>query len=245
MDLGLKGKRAFVMGSSSGLGRAVAESLLREGARVVLNGRDSQRLAVVAKEIGAEYFVAGDLTQPGVAAQLTREACAKLGGIDILVTNTGGPGKGLFSQISEQQWHQDFQSLWMSVVESLGVCLPLMKAQNFGRVVMVTSLAAKEPLANLTTSNGLRAGLSGLCKSISNEYAAFGITMNVILPGYTDTDRLKELKLSEERIRQMVPAGRLGRPQELGDLAAFLASDRAAYITGQSLAIDGGVTRSL
>jgi 3-oxoacyl-[acyl-carrier protein] reductase len=118
-----------------------------------------------------------------------------------------------------------------------------MKENNFGRILLVTSLAAKEPLSGLTTSNGLRAGLPGLCKSIANEYSAFGITLNLLLPGYTNTDRLKNLKLSEDKIKQLVPAGRLGEPQELADLAAFLASPRAGYITGQSIVIDGGALK--
>ena len=119
-----------------------------------------------------------------------------------------------------------------------------MKKNNYGRIILVTSLAAKEPLSGLTTSNGFRAGLAGLAKSIANEVAANGITLNLLLPGYTATDRLKELNLSDEKIRQLVPAGRLGEPGELADLACFLASPLAAYITGQSIAVDGGVLRS-
>ena len=111
-------------------------------------------------------------------------------------------------------------------------------------IILITSLAAKEPLSGLTTSNGLRAGLAGLCKSLANEVAPFGITVNVLLPGYTNTDRLKDLKLTEDRVKQMVPAGRLGDPRELADLAAFLASPKAGYITGQSIAVDGGVIKS-
>jgi 3-oxoacyl-[acyl-carrier protein] reductase len=121
--------------------------------------------------------------------------------------------------------------------------LPEMKKQKFGRILMITSLAAKEPLPALTTSNGLRAGLAGLAKSIANEVAADGITLNLLLPGYTNTDRLKELNLSDERVKQIVPAGRLGEPRELADLACFLASPRAGYITGQSIAVDGGALK--
>lgn len=243
MDLQLRGKRALVMGSSQGLGRAVAESLIAEGAQVMLNSRSSERLNAVVKEIGAFGGVAGDLTKPGAARDLVRSAIREMGGLEILVTNTGGPKKGGFLDVSEAQWQEDFQSLWMSVVESLKEALPGMKAQKYGRVLLITSIAAKEVLPGLTTSNGLRAGLAGLVRSVAGEVAADGVTLNLLLPGYTATDRLKELNLSDERVRQMVPAGRLGDPRELADLATFLASPRAAYITGQSIAVDGGVLK--
>ncbi|MBS1971778.1 MAG: SDR family oxidoreductase [Bdellovibrionales bacterium] len=243
MDLQLKGKKALVMGASTGIGRSIAEVLVQEGAEVTICSRSLDKLEKTAKEIGAKHVLTCDLTKEGEAKAVVEKAIQIMGGVDILVTNTGGPNKGNFADISDGQWYEDFQSLWMSVVESLKVALPKMKANNYGRVLLVTSLAAKEPLNGLTTSNGLRAGLAGLSKSIANEYAPFGITVNLLLPGYTATDRLKELKLTDERIKQMVPAGRLGDPHELADLAAFLASPRAGYITGQSILIDGGVTR--
>jgi 3-oxoacyl-[acyl-carrier protein] reductase len=243
MDLKLKGKRALVMGSSAGIGRAVAESLIAEGASVVLCARDEARLQVAVKETGALAGFACDLTKANSAEDLVKKAAAKLGGLDILVTNTGGPRKGNFAEISAGQWHEDFQSLWMSFVESVQVAVPLMKRNSYGRILLITSLAAKEPLPALTTSNGLRAGLAGLAKSLANEVAQDGITVNLLLPGYTATDRLKDLKLSDERVKQMVPAGRLGEPSELADLACFLASPLAGYITGQSIAVDGGVLR--
>lgn len=243
MDLQLRGKKALVMGSSTGLGRATAESLIREGADVVLCARDAARLVGVVKETGAKAGFACDLTKPGAAASLVKQATERLGGLDIIVTNTGGPKKGGFFEVSDAQWGEDFQSLWMSVVESMREALPGMRKQKYGRVLLITSLAAKEPLPNLTTSNGLRAGLAGLVKSVANEVAADGVTLNLLLPGYTATDRLKELNLTDERVKQMVPAGRLGDPSELADLAAFLASPRAGYITGQSIAVDGGVLR--
>lgn len=244
MDLQLKGKRALVMGSSTGLGRAVAESLIAEGAEVVLCARSTETLSKTAKEIGAKASFVCDLSQAGAAREVTRKAIEALGGLDILVTNTGGPKKNNFAQVSTEQWHEDFQSLWMSFIEAVNEVLPEMQKQKFGRILMITSLAAKEPLAGLTTSNGFRAGLSGLAKSISNEVAKDGVTLNLLLPGYTATDRLKELKLSDDWMKQNIPAGRLGDPKELADLACFLASPRAAYITGQSIAIDGGALRS-
>ena len=210
-------------------------------AQVFINGRTEEKCKTICDEIGAHGFYAGDLSKANVAKTLTENFIKDNGSLDILVTNTGGPKKGSFHEVTLDQWNTDFQSLWLSVVESLHVALPKMAEQNFGRVLLVTSLAAKEPLAGLTTSNGLRAGLAGLVRSISNEYASRGITLNLILPGYTNTERLQALSLSETRIKEMVPAGRLGEPEELADLAVFLASPRAGYITSQSIAIDGGV----
>lgn len=244
MDLNLKGKKALVMGSSGGLGRAVAESLIKEGVDVCLSSRSIDKLQKTANEIGAKYFEVCDFSIPGDSTLLIKKVIEKMGGIDILVTNTGGPKKGNFSEVTNEQWKEDFQSLWMSPVEAMKECLPMMKNNNYGRILMITSLAAKEPLDGLTTSNGLRAGLSGLAKSIANEYSAYGITINLLLPGYTNTDRLKALNLSDEKVKAMVPAGRLGDPSELADLATFLASPKAGYITSQSIVIDGGVLKS-
>ncbi len=244
MDLSLKGKKALVMGSSAGIGYAVAESLIKEGAEVILCARNPETLKEAVTKIGARGYVVADLSKSGEAKRATQEAVEKLGGLDILVCNTGGPAKGNFLEVSLEQWQLDFQSLWLSVVESLHVALPSMQKQNYGRVLMVTSIAAKEPLPGLTTSNGLRAGLEGLCKSLANEFSHAGITFNVLRPGYTNTDRLKALNLSPDRIKEMVPAGRLGEPQELADLACFLSSPLAGYITGQCLSIDGGVQKS-
>ncbi len=245
MDLQLAGKKALVFGSSTGIGRAVAESLLAEKTTVFVNSRNSDRLQKTISEIKASGGVVADLTKPTEAAKATREAIEKMDGLDILIINTGGPAKGAFADITTEQWLSDYQNLWLSFVDAVKEALPVMKKQKYGRIILVTSLAAKEPLPNLTTSNGLRSGLTGLCKSLANEVAGDGITINILLPGYTNTDRLKELKLSEDKIKQMVPAGRLGDPRELADMATFLASPKAGYITGQSIAIDGGVLRGL
>ncbi len=243
MDLQLTGKKALIFGSTGGIGLAIAKSLIREGAEVYINGRTPEKCSQICSEIKASGFYAGDLSKPGVAKKITETFIKENQSIDILVTNTGGPQKGSFLEVDLEQWNTDFQSLWLSVVESLHSALPHMAKQNFGRVLMVTSLAAKEPLPGLTTSNGLRAGLAGLVRSISNEYASKGITLNLILPGYTNTERLQALNLSEDKVKELVPAGRLGQPEELADLAAFLASPKAGYITAQSIAIDGGVLR--
>jgi 3-oxoacyl-[acyl-carrier protein] reductase len=243
MDLNLTGKTALVFGASQGIGKAIAESLIKEGVKVAICSRTEATLNETKNVIGAELALAGDLTTSGEAKRVTEEALKYFGKLDILITNTGGPAKGNFSEVTTEQWQTDFQSIWLSVTESLQTALPKMAENNYGRVLMVTSIAAKEPLVGLTTSNGLRAGLSGLTRSISSEYAGSGITLNLLLPGYTNTDRLKALNLSEDKVKELVPAGRLGHPQELADLATFLASEKGAYITGQSIAVDGGVLK--
>lgn len=244
MELKLKGKRALVMGASTGIGRAIAESLIEEGVHVSICSRQLDRLKQTAEQIQCPHYFSADFSKVGEGQRAVETAIRHWGGLDILVTNTGGPKKNSFLDVSREQWLEDFQSLWLSVTEGLQAALPVMKSQQYGRILMVTSLAAKEPLAGLTTSNGLRAGLAGLAKSIANEYAPSGVTLNLLLPGYTNTDRLKELNLSDDRVKQMVPAGRLGDPRELADLCTFLASPRAAYITGQSIAVDGGALKS-
>lgn len=245
MDLGLKGKRALVMGASSGIGRAIAQALIHEGARVAICARGEARLNDTAKAIRAEVAIATDLSKPLAGARVVEEVTAQLGGVDILVTNTGGPPAGTFSSITPEAWQTGFQGLWMSAVDAMRAALPAMQRQKWGRILLITSIAAKEPLAGLTVSNGLRAGLLGLAKSMSTELAPDGITINALLPGYTKTERLEELGVSDEKLSNQIPARRLGRPEELADLATFLASSRAAYITGQAIAIDGGYLKGI
>lgn len=249
MQLGLDGKKALVFGSSGGIGKAIAESLLKEKTHVVVNSRSADKIKSTVAEFQNSfatkyvYGVTADLTKKDEATRAVKEAKELMNGLDVLVVNTGGPAKGSFEDISTEQWLFDYQNLWISFVDAVKASLPEMKKNNYGRILLVTSLAAKEPLKGLTTSNGLRAGLSGLCKSLANEVAVHGITVNVLLPGYTDTDRLKELKLTEDTVKGLVPMGRLGHPQELADLVSFLASERAGYITGQCIAVDGGALR--
>lgn len=245
MDLGLDGKRAFVMGGSSGLGRGISEALIAEGVCTAICARGRDRLEATALEIGAHLSLVCDLTQPGAARTAVEQAQSAFGGLDILVTNTGGPPKGKFEDITREAWLGGFQTLWLAAVEGIQAALPGMKAQRWGRILLITSTAAKDPIAGLTVSNGLRAGLLGLVNSFSREIAADGITVNALLPGYTRTARLAELKVDETTMTAQIPAGRLGKPEELGALAAFLASESAAYITGQAIACDGGLIASI
>ena len=204
------------------------------------------RQDTVEKYLEAQKFLLMQPYSPNPKAgrTLVEAYLSKFPTLDILVINTGGPQKNNFADVSSHQWQEDFNSLWMSTVESLQAALPKMKEQGSGRVILVTSVAGKEPMDGLTTSNGFRAGLMGLNKSISKEYAQFGITFNVLLPGFTNTDRLKNLNLSDEFVNSIVPAGRLGKPEEIADLATFLASEKAGYINGQSIAVDGGYLNS-
>lgn len=243
MDLGLRGRRALVLGASSGLGYAIAAQLVKEGAKVAICSRDETRIRDAAQRMGAALAVTADLTKPGTTRELVEKIVETMGGVDILVLNTGGPPKGSIEKITAEQWQEGFQSLWMSVVEGLQAALPGMKERHWGRIILVTSVAAREAMPLLTVSNGLRAGLMGLVKTVSNEVAEHGITINGVLPGYHGTERLKELGVPEDKITSAIPARRLGKPEELGALAAFLASEQAGYITGQSIVADGGWMR--
>lgn len=243
MDLKIRGKKALVMGASMGLGRGVAEALVKEGAQVAICARTPATLEKTQKEIGAALAVPADLSKKGACRDVVRRLLDQWGGLDILVINTGGPAKGPFESITDEQWQEGFQSLWMSTVDSIKAVLPSMRKQKWGRILTITSLAAREPIKDLTVSNGLRSGLHGLIKSIANEVAGDGVTVNAILPGYTDTERLRELGVSTDKITAQIPAGRLASTQEFGAYAAFMASEQAAYITGQALLIDGGFNR--
>ncbi len=245
MDLKLHNKKVLVLGASQGLGLAIAESFVKEGAIVSICSRSEENLLKAQKAIGAKHTIAFDLMKPLAGEHVVKAAIQKMGGIDVLVTNTGGPPKGSILDISSEMWLQGFQGLWLSAVDAIRTAIPEMRKNNWGRIMLVTSAAAKEPMNGLTVSNGLRAGLSGLTKSISNEVAGWGITINALLPGYTDTERLQELKIPKDKITAQIPAGRLGKPEELAALTTFLGSEQAAYITGQAIACDGGYLKGI
>ncbi|MHC4924995.1 MAG: SDR family oxidoreductase [Planctomycetota bacterium] len=262
MDLGLEGKAALVCGSSMGLGRAIAEALAAEGADVGINSRSLEKLVAVRQEIadatGAQVTaLPADLTDPDAVGALVEAAGAALGKIDILVTNTGGPPSGPFEDHSAQVWSEAIAQNFESVVNLVREVLPGMKERGWGRIINVTSISVKQPVAGLILSNSLRAGVTGFAKTIANEAAPFGVTVNNVLPGFTRTERLSQLAeavagrsdATPEAVRESweadVPMGRLGDPGELAALTAFLASEKAGYITGQSIAVDGGWIKGL
>ncbi len=240
----MKAKRALVTGASKGLGKAIAGALRTEGAVVAICARDVGRIAAAAQEIGAVGLV-GDLSIPGAAANILRQAIDKLGGVDILVVNTGGPAAGTFDTTADEAWRSAFENLWMSTVDLIRGCLPGMRECRFGRIMIVTSMTAREPLSKLMISNALRPGIHGLVNALSREVAGDGITVNAIMPGYTLTERLRAIGIDEQQIAAQIPARRLGRPEEFAALATFLASEQAGYICGQAIACDGGYLRSI
>jgi 3-oxoacyl-[acyl-carrier protein] reductase len=250
MNLGIDGRVALVMGASKGLGRGVAGALAREGARVAIASRSRERLDATAAELGGDVtgFVAdaGDLDR---LAALPAEVESTLGPIDILVTNTGGPPKGTALDNSIAEWEEAFRSLVLGVRVLVGAVLPGMRERGWGRIVNVGSNSTVEPAPSLTLSNANRLAAIGFLKTLSREVAADGITVNTVVTGKFATDRLAENEGSMENAervgREAVPAGRLGLPEEFGDLVAFLASDRAAYINGTTIPIDGGLLRSV
>src|SRR5262245_62056347 len=257
MDLGLKDKVALVAASSQGLGRAVAEELAAEGASLVLCARDAQTLdqtaAAIAERSNSRVLaVPADVTVTDDIKRLVEAGIERFGHIDILVTNAGGPPAGRFDQLTREQWEQAIRLTLLSAVELTRQVLPGMKERHWGRILNITSIAVKQPVENLLLSNSLRAGLTGFARTIANEVAADGITVNNILPGYTRTERVEELAsemaakqgITAEQFKSKwegeIPMRRLGETKEFAALAAFLVSERASYITGTSIPVDGG-----
>jgi 3-oxoacyl-[acyl-carrier protein] reductase len=262
MDLGLRGRVALLAAASKGLGRAVAEELAAEGVSLVLCARGEATLKATAEEIAARHGVpvlpvAADVGARGEPERVVREGIARFGRIDILLTNSGGPPAAPFESLTEEAWRQSVDLVLLSVVAFCRAVLPGMKERRWGRILNVTSIAAKQPVDNLMLSNSIRAAVIGFARTLANEVAPFGITVNNLLPGFTRTERMVELSevtatkegitpdQALSRYTAQVPIGRMAEPREFAALAAFLASERAGYITGQSMAVDGGWIRAL
>jgi 3-oxoacyl-[acyl-carrier protein] reductase len=249
VDLGLEGRVALVMGASRGLGRAIAAALAREGARVAIASRSSEKLEEAAAEIGdrATPFVA-DASDLDRLAALPAEVAEALGPVEILVANTGGPPFGGALDHELDDWETAYRSLVLAPRVLAGAVLPGMRERGWGRIVNVGSSSTREPIPGLNLSNAHRMAAVGFLKTLSREVAADGITVNTVATGRFGTERLADasgsLEAAEEAAKQEVPAGRLGHPREYGDLVAFLCSDRAAYITGTVIPIDGGLLHS-
>lgn len=249
MELGIEGKVALVMGASKGIGRGIAAALAREGARVALASRSRERLEEAAGEIeGASVFVA-DATDLDRLARLPLEVAEALGSVDILVTNTGGPPPGGALDHGFDEWEEAYRSLVLAPRVLAGAVVPGMRGEGWGRIVNVGSTTTIEINPALNLSNAHRMATVGFFKTLAREVAGDGITVNTVATGRFATDRMAELagsmELVEEVARDEVPAGRLGTVEEYGDLAAFLCSERAAYITGTEIPIDGGLMRAL
>ncbi|MBI1271594.1 SDR family oxidoreductase [bacterium] len=263
MELGIKDKRALVLGASRGIGNAIARELAKEGARVMLSARTENRILTEVQSIKKEiadhsevYGFACDLDLSEARNSLIKEVEERFGGVDILVHNTGGPSPSFTSETSQEQWQTGFDKLFQSLIELNQAFLPGMKTNNWGRILCVTSLSVLEPIKTLAVSNAIRSAVTSMLKSLADEVAPFNITVNCIAPGAIATERLNELMEArikrsgqtkeeyEKEYLESIPAGRLGRPEEFAAAAAFLASERASYITGSTICVDGGKRRS-
>lgn len=262
MDLGLKNRVAIVAASSQGLGKAVAFGLAQEGARLALCARTESTLQETADEIhsktGVEVLArAIDVTEHQQVSRFVAETNERFGQVDICVANAGGPPSKSFSETTDEDWKRASDLNLMSTVYLAKGTLPLMQARKWGRFIAITSLTVKQPVDGLILSNAVRSGVSGLIKSLANEYGPYNVLVNNVCPGYTATARLLELegklaardgvtpKEIEARWAQQTPLGRIGQPEEFANLVVFLASERASYISGVAIAVDGGTVKGL
>jgi 3-oxoacyl-[acyl-carrier protein] reductase len=257
VDLGLKGRRALVTAASKGLGRGCAQALAAEDARVFIAARGSDDLARTAGEIGAAGFLAADVGREGVPESLVQAAVETLGGLDILVINAGGPPPGTFESTPLEAWQTGFQLTLMSAVRLAKAALPHLKASDQARIVAITSTSVREPIGSILLSNAFRSAVVAMLKTMSIEYAPLGITVNNLAPGRFRTDRILQTSQAaaeragisvEEavaRSEREIPMGRMGDPAEFGAVCAFLCGRQAGYLTGQTIAVDGALTRGV
>jgi 3-oxoacyl-[acyl-carrier protein] reductase len=262
MDSGLKDKLVLITASSTGIGKAVAELFAQEGCKVAICSRSKDNLLATAKEIKDKYSIEPfwsvcDLNKQKDIENTFSAVTRQFGSIDILVNNCGGPAPGLFQQLEEEDWNAAYEQVLLSVIRFSKLVLPGMMANNWGRIINLTSISVKQPIDNLVLSNSLRAGVTGFSKSLSNEIAKFNITVNNVAPGMTLTRRLYELavveakekgKSHEEVLVEMakrIPLNRLGRPEEIASVVVFLASKQASYVNGTTIQVDGGYIKSV
>ncbi len=257
MDLGLAGKIGLVAAASKGLGKAIALRLAQEGMRLAICARDEHTLRSTAQEIEllthAQILpVRADVTRLDDIKRLVHQTIQTFGGVDVLVTNAGGPPPGNFFAFDDTHWEQAFHLTLMSVVRLCRETIPYMQQRGAGRIVNIASVSVKQPIENLTLSNSLRLAVVGLAKNLANELAPMKITVNTVCPGPTQTERMEQLLRAMgdvEAARRFwtkdIPMGRMGQPEELADLVAFLASENARYITGTVIQVDGGLVKGI
>ena len=262
MDLGLKGKTALVAASSKGLGKAIAKGLASEGANVCICARTQETLEATATEIrqdtGADVLaVTADVSQPQDVQRLVEAVVEQFGGLDILINNAGGPPAGTFDTIPEEAYQGALELNLLSTVNLCRAAVPIMKEHGWGRVINMTSISVKQPIAGLMLSNMARAGVIGFAKTLATELAPHGILVNSVCPGIIFTDRITQLAESRSQTQGItpqqvianmeadIPVGRLGKPDELANLVVFLCSERASYITGTTIQADGGMYKGL
>jgi 3-oxoacyl-[acyl-carrier protein] reductase len=246
MDLGLQDRTAIVCGASAGIGLGVAEALAEEGANVVMFARRREVLEREARRLDA-LAVVGDVTSADDAERLVRTTVENHGGVDVLVNNSGGPPRTEALGLTEEQVMGAVQLLLVSAIRLTGLCLPYLERSPAGRVVNITSSTVREPVDALALSNSVRPGVIGWAKTLSRELGPKGVTVNSIAPGRIDTDRIREVYPHGPTAADLaaIPLGRLGTAREIGDLVAFLSSDRASYLTGTVIAVDGGLSRGI
>jgi 3-oxoacyl-[acyl-carrier protein] reductase len=262
VDLGLKNRNVIVAASSDGIARAAAEKFAAEGAKVAMCSRDATKLnpaaALIRERYGAQVLAETlDVTDANAVETFVQHVAEKFGGVDVCVTNAGGPPAKMFFATTTEEWHRAVELNFMSIIHFARAVLPWMQKNHWGRLVTITSITVRQPVSDLIYSNAVRAGVLGLIKSLSNEFGKDGITINNVGPGYTATERLKQLiaKRSQEmgisaaefeaRLGVEAPLKRVGLPEEVADAIVWLASERASFITGQTLLVDGGLFKGL
>jgi 3-oxoacyl-[acyl-carrier protein] reductase len=246
MDLGIAGRRAAVAAASKGLGFAVAQALVAEGVRVAVCGRRADTIEAAATQLGpAAVPIVADLSAPDGASGFVRDAQAALGGVDILVANAGGPPPGNFASVTVEQYLAAFELNCRSTIAMCYEAVPAMRAQQWGRVVAITSIAVRQPIPSLILSNTARAGVTGFLKTLAREIAADGVTVNSLCPGLHNTERIAALYGGGGDPAAGIPAGQVGDPADFGRVAAFLCSEHARFVTGSALAVDGGADAAL
>jgi 3-oxoacyl-[acyl-carrier protein] reductase len=253
VELGLEGRRALVTGSSRGIGRAAAGALAAAGGQVFVSARDNAELTAAARDVGAIGYLAGDLDEEATATRLVATAVRELGGLDILIANTGGPAIGPFDSVTVADWEEGWHRTLMSVVHLIRASVAPLRLSSQPRIIIVTSITARQPMEAMVLSNSYRAAVVGLSKSLAAELGPAGITVNNVAPSLIVTDRMEAVHRARaaragsdyapyrERLLSSVPLRRFGQPDEVGQLCCFLASAAAGFITGQTIGIDGGV----